>query len=58
MAFPTFHGFKGEDALEFLDSLEMAYLIVGHDEEATTLWAFPLVMKKEACTWYNALENE
>ena len=58
MAFPTFHGRKDEDASEFLDNLEMAYLIAGRDDEPTKLRAFPLVIKGEARTWFNALAEE
>ena len=58
MAFPTFHGRKDEDASEFLDNLEMAYLVAGRDDEPTKLRAFPLVIKGEACTWFNALDED
>ena len=53
--FPTFHGYQGEDSREFLDNLEMAHLISGRDQEGVKLRAFPLVLKGEARTWYEAL---
>ena len=51
----TFHGYQGENAREFLDNLEMTYLILGCDQEEVKLRAFPLVLKGEACTWYEGL---
>ncbi|KAH7425235.1 hypothetical protein KP509_11G045600 [Ceratopteris richardii] len=56
--FPHFYGRFNEDAGEFLDNLEMAYLISGRDQETVKLRAFPLVLKEEARTWYNNLSNE
>ena len=53
--FPTFHGYQGEDSREFLDNLEMANLILGHDQKEVKLRLFSLVLKGEACTWYKAL---
>ncbi|MCO5566669.1 hypothetical protein L7F22_020347 [Adiantum nelumboides] len=35
MSFPTFNGAAGEDAQEFLDSLEIACLVTGRDDDAT-----------------------
>ncbi|KAH7296706.1 hypothetical protein KP509_26G035400 [Ceratopteris richardii] len=56
--FPHFYGRPNEDAAEFLDNLEMAYLVSGRDQEAIKLKAFPLVLKEEARAWYNNLSNE
>ena len=58
MAHLTFHGNRGEDATEFFDSLEMACLISGRDDEAIKLRAFALVVKGEARVWFNALGIE
>ena len=57
-SFPIFYGKNSEDAVEFMENLEMAHLISGRDDEPTKLRAFPLVVKGEACSWYNALGNE
>ena len=57
-AFPTFHGYQGENAREFLDNLEMAHLISGRDQEEVKLRAFPLVLKGEARTWYEGLNAQ
>lgn len=55
MAFPSFFGHKGEKALDFLDDLEMAFLVTGRDDEATKVRAFSLVLKGDARVWYQAL---
>ncbi|MCO5547161.1 hypothetical protein L7F22_000604 [Adiantum nelumboides] len=39
----------------FLDNLEMAFLVSGRDDEATKLRAFPLVLREGAKTWYQTL---
>lgn len=57
MAFPNFSGCKGEKALDFLDNLEMAFLVSGRDDMATKIRAFPLVLREEARTWYQGLEG-
>ena len=44
MAFPSFHGRERENASNFLDDLEMAFLVSGRDEDAVKLKAFPLVL--------------
>ena len=54
-SFPTFHGYQGENAREFLDNLEMAHLILERDQEEVKLRSFPLVLKGEARTWYEGL---
>ncbi|MCO5586464.1 hypothetical protein L7F22_040404 [Adiantum nelumboides] len=55
VSFPTFYGHHDENARDFMDSLEMAHLMAGHDQEEVKLWAFPLVLKGEARVWYDAL---
>ena len=55
MAFPNFFGRKGEKALDFLDNLEMAFLVSGRDVMATKVRAFSLVLREEARTWYQGL---
>ena len=54
MAFPNFFGRNGENAGDFLDNLEMAFLVSGRDNEALKLRAFPLVLKEEASVWFHA----
>ena len=48
MAFPSFYGRENENASNFLDNLEMAFLVSGRDEDAVKLKAFPLVLREEA----------
>ncbi|MCO5592137.1 hypothetical protein L7F22_046133 [Adiantum nelumboides] len=55
MSFPTFNKATGEDAQEFLDNLEIACLVTGHDDDATRLQVFPLLMKADAKAWFNTL---
>ncbi|MCO5603934.1 hypothetical protein L7F22_058090 [Adiantum nelumboides] len=55
VSFPTFHGHHDENARDFMDSLEMAHLMAGRDQEDVKLRAFPLVLKGEARVWYDAL---
>ena len=43
MAFPNFHGREKENASDFLDDLEMAFLVSRRDEDPVKLRAFPLV---------------
>ena len=52
MAFPNFHGRRSENASNFLDDLEMAFLVSGRDSEEIKLRAFPLVLCDEAKAWY------
>ena len=56
MDFPNFYGKKLENASNFLDDLEMAFLVSGRDEEEVKLRAFPLVLREEAKTWFLALD--
>lgn len=58
MAFPSFHGKENENASNFLDDLEMAFLVSGRDEDAVKLRAFPLVLREEAKTWFSGLPIE
>ncbi|MCO5563854.1 hypothetical protein L7F22_017503 [Adiantum nelumboides] len=58
MAFPNFYGKPGEAAPDFLDNLEMAFLVSGRDDEATKLRAFPLVLREGAKAWYQTLAPE
>ncbi|MCO5567740.1 hypothetical protein L7F22_021434 [Adiantum nelumboides] len=55
VSFPTFYGHHDENARDFMDSLEMAHLMAGRDQEEVKLRAFPLVLKGEARVWYDAL---
>ncbi|MCO5590748.1 hypothetical protein L7F22_044723 [Adiantum nelumboides] len=48
MAFPNFHGKKGENARNFLDDLEMAFLVSRRDSAKIKLRAFPLVLREKA----------
>ena len=48
MAFPSFHGRERENASNFLDDLEMAFLVSRRDKDAMKLKAFPLVLQEEA----------
>ncbi|MCO5567935.1 hypothetical protein L7F22_021631 [Adiantum nelumboides] len=56
------HGFSEllwkqyESASNFLDDLEMAFLVSGRDEEEVKLRAFPLVLKDSARNWFQNLE--
>ncbi|MCO5561329.1 hypothetical protein L7F22_014950 [Adiantum nelumboides] len=43
---------------DFLDNLEMAFLVSGRDDEATKLRAFPLVLREGAKAWYQTLAPE
>ncbi|MCO5582496.1 hypothetical protein L7F22_036393 [Adiantum nelumboides] len=56
MAFPNFFGKQYESASNFLDDLEMAFLVFGRDEEEVKLRAFPLVLKDSAKNWFQNLE--
>ena len=58
MAFPSFHGRERENASNFLDDLEMAFLVSGRDEDAMKLKAFPLVLQEEAKSWFSGLPPE
>ncbi|MCO5604715.1 hypothetical protein L7F22_058885 [Adiantum nelumboides] len=55
VSFHTFYGHHDENARDFMDSLEMAHLMAGRDQEEVKLRAFPLVLKGEARVWYDAL---
>ncbi|MCO5581471.1 hypothetical protein L7F22_035356 [Adiantum nelumboides] len=57
MAFPNFYGKKGENASNFLDDLEMAFLVSGRDSAKIKLRAFPLVLREEAKVWFQGLEE-
>ncbi|MCO5559431.1 hypothetical protein L7F22_013031 [Adiantum nelumboides] len=57
MAFPSFHGRKGENASNFLDDLEMAFLVSGRDSAEIKLRAFPLVLREEAKVWFQGLNE-
>ncbi|MCO5549094.1 hypothetical protein L7F22_002560 [Adiantum nelumboides] len=56
MAFPNFHGKRGENAGNFLDDLEMAFLVSGREDEEIKLRAFPLVLREEAIVWFQDLD--
>ena len=55
MSFPTFTGKQGKDALDFLGNFEIACVVSGRDDNPSKERIFPLLMKMEARTWYNAL---
>ena len=55
MAYPTFSGSKSESAGNFLDDLEMAFIIAERDNEEVKVRAFPLVLKETAKTWFQGL---
>ncbi|MCO5607695.1 hypothetical protein L7F22_061894 [Adiantum nelumboides] len=57
MAFPNFHGKKGENARNFLDDLEMAFLVSRRDSAKIKLRAFPLVLREEAKVWFQGLDE-
>ena len=54
-SFPYFYGRKHESASNFLDDLEMAFLVSGRDDDEVKLRAFPLVLRDEAKTWFQGL---
>ncbi|MCO5593139.1 hypothetical protein L7F22_047145 [Adiantum nelumboides] len=56
MAFPNFHGRRGGNAGNFLDDLEMAFLVSGREDEDIKLRAFPLVLCEEAKVWFQDLD--
>ncbi|MCO5574034.1 hypothetical protein L7F22_027812 [Adiantum nelumboides] len=56
MAFPNFHGRRGENAGNFLDDLEMAFLVSRREDEEIKLRAFPLVLREEAKVWFQDLD--
>ncbi|MCO5601673.1 hypothetical protein L7F22_055796 [Adiantum nelumboides] len=56
MAFPNFHGRRGENAGNFLDDLEMAFLVFGREDEEIKLRAFPLELREEAKVWFQDLD--
>ncbi|MCO5576539.1 hypothetical protein L7F22_030350 [Adiantum nelumboides] len=56
MAFPNFHGRRGENTGNFLDDLEIAFLVSGREDEEIKLRAFPLVLREEAKVWFQDLD--
>ncbi|MCO5555167.1 hypothetical protein L7F22_008710 [Adiantum nelumboides] len=56
MVFPNFHGRRGENAGNFLDDLEMAFLVSRREDEEIKLRAFPLVLREEAKMWFQDLD--
>ena len=58
MAFPNFHGREKENASDFLDDLEMAFLVSARDEDAVKLRDFLLVLREEAKNWFVGLPAE
>ena len=54
-SFPYFYGRKLESASNFLDDLEMAFLVSGRDDDEVKLRAFPLVLRDEAKIWFQGL---
>ncbi|MCO5567617.1 hypothetical protein L7F22_021311 [Adiantum nelumboides] len=57
VSFLAIYGHHDENARDFMDSLEMAHLMAGRDQEEVKLSAFPLVLKGEARVWYDALAH-
>ena len=55
MTFPNFRGYKGENASNFLDDLEMALLASRRDEDEVKIRAFSLVLREGAKTWFQGL---
>ncbi|MCO5598414.1 hypothetical protein L7F22_052509 [Adiantum nelumboides] len=55
VSFPTFYCHHDENSRDFMDSLEMAHLMAGRDQEKVKLRVFPLVLKGEARVGYDAL---
>ena len=58
MDFPNFYGRRFKSANNFLDVLEMAFLVSGRGGEEFKLRAFPLVLREEAKLWFQNLEPE
>ncbi|MCO5588998.1 hypothetical protein L7F22_042962 [Adiantum nelumboides] len=56
MTFCNFNGRRGENASDFLDDLEMAFLVLGRDDKEIKLRAFPLVLCEEAKVWFQDLD--
>ena len=54
-SFSYFYGKKHESAGNFIDDLEMAFLVSGRDDDEVKLRAFPLVLRDEAKTWFQGL---
>ncbi len=54
-SFPYFYGVRHESASNFLDDLEMAFLVSGRDDDEVKLRAFPLVLRDEAKTWFQGV---
>ena len=54
-SFSYFYGRKHESAGNFLDDLEMAFLVSGRDDDEVKLKTFPLVLRDEAKTWFQGL---
>ncbi|MCO5605063.1 hypothetical protein L7F22_059241 [Adiantum nelumboides] len=49
-------GEGGENAGNFLDDLEMAFLVSGREDEEIKLRAFPVVLREEAKVWFQDLD--
>ncbi|MCO5611532.1 hypothetical protein L7F22_065785 [Adiantum nelumboides] len=56
MALPNFFGKQYESASNFLDDLEMAFLVSGRDEEEGERLIGKLVLKDSAKNWFQNLE--
>ena len=55
MVFSNYFEHKEENTLLFLETIRMDFLIFGHDDEATKLRAFPLVLREEAKVCYQTM---
>ena len=59
MAFPSFFGRSDESAQDFMDNLEMAFLVSRRDNEETKLrGGVARVLHEEARRWYQVLPDE
>ena len=58
MSFSSFHNKNYENAIYFLDDLEMAFLTSGREKDEVKLKSFPLVMRDEAKVWFRGLTSK
>ena len=52
MVFSSFHGTPNESVEDFLDSFEIACLLLGQGNEGSKLRIFPQCLKARAKVWY------
>ena len=58
MAFPSFFGRKDESAQDFMDNLEMAFLVSRRDNKETKIRGVAWVLREEARRWYQVLSDK